>query len=155
MTGHFFTGEGSPHHSSLSYHPGKKGSQPLPAMALMEKKPLASGEQGSWDHGVSQDGRCWVCTQARTENEELCLAGPEDECLLCHPSNRLRGSSAHLCPQVYTKVLHALSPGQPGTIQVSPSPSGLQDPDHHNQPQSRRIIAKDHEDIPSDPLSNG
>lgn len=109
MTGHFFTGEGPPHHFSLSYHPGKKAPQPL-----------------------SHDGRCWVCTQAGMENEELCLAGPEDEYLVCHPSNGLRGSSAHPCPQVSSTVLHALSTGQPDTVQVSPSPSGLQNPGCHN-----------------------
>lgn len=72
----------------------------------------------------------------------------------CHPSNGLRGSSVHLGPQVSSKVLHALSTGQPGTVQLSPSPLGLQNPGRHNQPQSRRIIAKDEKDIPSDPLAN-
>lgn len=33
-----------------------------------------------------------------------------------HPSNGLRGSSAHLCPQVGMKELHVLSTGQPGTV---------------------------------------
>lgn len=54
MTGHFFTGEGSPHHFSLSHHPCREGPQPFPAMALVEK---ASGEQGSEDQGASQDDK--------------------------------------------------------------------------------------------------
>lgn len=70
---------------------------------------------------------------AGKESEELCLAGPEDQSLVCHPFNRLRGSSAHLWSQVVTKVLHALSTGQPGTIPCEFQPFCLQTLDQYNQ----------------------
>ncbi|KAH0520643.1 Ceramide kinase [Microtus ochrogaster] len=60
-----------------------------------------------------------------------------------------------LCPPVSTGVHEGASRAQHGPARHHPGESqssGLQDPDHHNQSQSRRIIAKDHEDIPSDPL---